>query len=69
MTKSVKMLLLLAVLLLLAGIAGTWYVMPELDYDHLSIIGGIFNEQGSSIREFYRTMMDRIWSLKMKIFL
>lgn len=27
MTKSVKMLLLLAVLLLLAGIAGTWYVM------------------------------------------
>lgn len=47
-------------------IPGIWYVMPELDYDHLSILGGIFNEQGSTIRAFYRSMMDQIWSLKKK---
>lgn len=47
-------------------IPGTWYVMPQLDYDHLSIMGGIFNEKGSSIRSFYYGMMDKIWALKSK---
>jgi hypothetical protein len=45
---------------------GQWTVMPQLDYDHLSVIGGIFNEDAFNLRQFYYGMMDQIWSLKRK---
>ena len=45
---------------------GQWTVMPQLDFDHLSVIGGIFNEKGADVRLLYYGMMDRIWSLKRK---
>ena len=47
-------------------VPGQWVVMPELDYDHMSMIGGIFNEKGASLRQFYYGIMDQIWSLKRK---
>ena len=45
---------------------GTWYIMPKTTYDHLQIIGGIFDTDGTTLRAMYIDMMDKIYSFTMK---
>ena len=39
---------------------GVWYVMPCVDYDHLSFCGGILNETRSTTQAFYRGLVSNI---------
>ena len=39
---------------------GVWYVMPEVDGDHLTFCGGILNETRSSVQAFYRGVLENI---------
>ncbi len=39
---------------------GTWYVMPELFFDHLSFCGGLLNENSFEITHFYDGMISNI---------
>ena len=39
---------------------GVWYVMPELDFDHLTFMGGIYNEDGRTVNAFYHDVLHNI---------
>ena len=41
-----------------------WYIMPELDYDHFTFIGGIMNEDSNAVKQFYIDLMDRLYALR-----
>jgi len=39
---------------------GIWYVMPEQNFDHLGIVGGLFNETPTPIHKLYKEVMSNI---------
>ena len=39
---------------------GVWYVMPERPFDHLTFMGGIFNENGNVVNTFYHDVFYNI---------
>lgn len=43
-----------------AVMPGQWYIAPEQNFDHIGIMGGMFNENPDEIKAFYLNLMKNI---------